>query len=388
MAIIRQTQCHKCDGTGLWTNPTRPTDKRTCFTCNGTGRISQSNVRAPTKPKALPRGEDFLDGILDGPPEGLIALAEAPTSLDETALVERIADRLTPIVRGEVASADAATRQWLLSHLPGIEDAMFARLTKRLPEVIELRRDNVPLPQVEGHQHPQFSKLLRLATSRNRDGYVPNIWITGPAGSGKTTGARMIAKALGVPFFFNGALETKFEAIGYKDASGHYHSTPLLEAWTQPSVYLFDDIDGCDSNGPVLALNAPLANNIGVFPDGTFERHPDCIIIATANTWGFGANADYVGRIKFDGAFLDRFGAKLHWGYDEPFEATLSGNPEWAARVQRARARAAEAKAKVLITPRATMAGAALIANGLTPDEAAEATYLAGMTVEQRRIFE
>jgi hypothetical protein len=38
------------------------------------------------------------------------------------------------------------------------------------------------------------------------------------------------------------------------------------------------------------------------FPDGTIDRHPDCIVIASANTWGFGGDANYVARYKADAA--------------------------------------------------------------------------------------
>jgi hypothetical protein len=41
-----------------------------------------------------------------------------------------------------------------------------------------------------------------------------------------------------------------------------------------------------------------------------------------------------------------------------------------------------------MIDVRMTLAGAAHIANGLTPDEAAQATYLANLKQEQRAIVE
>ena len=41
-----------------------------------------------------------------------------------------------------------------------------------------------------------------------------------------------------------------------------------------------------------------------------------------------------------------------------------------------------------MIDPRHSQAGAALIAAGMTYDKAAELTYLAGLTADQRRIVE
>jgi hypothetical protein len=83
---------------------------------------------------------------------------------------------------------------------------------------------------------------------------------------------------------------------------------------------------------------------------------------------------------------LSRF-SKLHWGYDTDLETALSGNAKFARRVQRAREKAQAAGLKVLITPRDTMAGAALIAAGFNDDEAAELTYLAALSEDQKAML-
>ena len=385
--------CRRCDGSGLWINPSRPDDRRKCFTCNGTGNEVNGRIAAPSRSRrpTLPV-PDFLEVAFDAGEQALTpALPYDPSTVELT-------QRLTRVIRNKIADATTRTERdikgWTRVELDvlraRIEDEVFERLAKRAPVTVELTRNGEALPPIEGHQHPNFSKLLRLATSRGVDGRVPNIWVTGPAGSGKTTGARMVAKALDLPFFYNGALETKFELIGYNDAGGRYHTTAFREAMERPSVYLFDDIDSCDSNAPLLALNGALANGLIAFPDAHVERHPDSIVIATANTWGLGASADYVGRTRLDGAFLDRFGAKLHWGYDEGFERAISGNPTWATQVQKARSAAATAGLKVLITPRASIAGAAYLASGVASDfaEAADLTYLAGLSADQRRLLQ
>jgi MoxR-like ATPase len=131
-----------------------------------------------------------------------------------------------------------------------------------------------------------------------------------------------------------------------------------------------------------------MENGLCAFPDAIVERHADCIVIAAGNTWGLGATADYVGRNKLDGAFLDRFHVRLDWQYDVALEVAISGNEKWTRRVQAARERARAAGLKVLITPRASQAGAALIEAGMTMDEAAELTYLANLTKDQRKMVE
>ena len=53
-----------------------------------------------------------------------------------------------------------------------------------------------------------------------------------------------------------------------------------------------------------------------------------------------------------------------------------------------ARARARTHQLKILITPRASQAGAALIAQGFSDDEAASMTYLRGLSKDQIRMVE
>jgi hypothetical protein len=240
---------------------------------------------------------------------------------------------------------------------------------------------------LDGHKHPRFAALLKAATSRMANGYAPNVWIAGPAGSGKTHGGHMLANALGASFHLNGAISMPHELLGFIDAGGTYHGTPFRDAYENGGVYMFDEVDGSD-NAALLALNAALANGHCAFPDKSVTRHKDNIILASANTWGLGATADYVGRTKIDAAFMSRFPVRLAWDYDAALEVAISGNESFARRVIAARERARAAGLKVLIDPRASQAGAALIANGMSETEAADFTYLANLTTEQRRIVE
>lgn len=251
--------------------------------------------------------------------------------------------------------------------------------------VIELRKSNVKIGEIKG-AHPKFRTILAMAQCRNGDGFVPGIFLPGPAGSGKTFAVKQVAKALDMPFHFNGSIGMAHELLGFIDANGCYHRTPFRDAYENGGVYLFDEVDGSD-NAAILALNAALAGDCATFPDGQVIRHPDFVPMATANTWGMGANADYVGRAKLDGAFLDRFPGRVFWDYDNVLECAISGNQEFAERVQRARAKARELGLKVLITPRASMAGAAYIAGGMSHDEAAQVTYLANLTPDQRAML-
>jgi hypothetical protein len=236
-------------------------------------------------------------------------------------------------------------------------------------------------------RHPMAETLLRSCNVRTPDGYRLNVWISGPAGSGKTYGAKQISEVLGLRFETHGAMTMAHELTGYMDASGRYHETPFVRAFRNGGAVLLDEIDA-GSNEALLALNAALANGFMSLPSGdVVERHSDFLCIAAANTWGLGATADYVGRSRIDVAFLDRFGARLAWDYDKLFERAISGNEAWTDRVHDARGKARDAGLKVAITTRACINGAALVRAGFTPDEAANMTYLASLTTEQVKML-
>lgn len=231
-------------------------------------------------------------------------------------------------------------------------------------------------------RHRNFDMLVKIVTARDPSGHRLNAWMTGPAGSGKTFAAKMLAEALGLEFRFHGAMTMPHELLGFVDGHGHYHVTPFVETFRNGGVILLDETDA-GTNEALLTINAATANGSFSSPTGEIiARHPDCVILAAANTWGLGGTSDYVGRARIDAAILDRF-CMVDWDYDESLERKLSGNPDWCARVQKARAQARQAGLKVVISPRASINGAALIANGMTEAEAASVTYLKGLTPAQ-----
>lgn len=252
---------------------------------------------------------------------------------------------------------------------------------------IEVKGTDGETRKVEGHQHPKFKTLLRCMSSRMANGFHPNIMIVGPTGSGKTHAVGQGAAAMGLEFRSNGAISMDHQLIGYRDANGTYHETPFSEAFKAPCVYLFDEMDSSD-NSPLLALAGALANGHFDFPHGRIARHVDCVIVGAGNTWGLGATSDFVGRNKLDGAIRSRFPIRIKWEIDESLERNICGNVDWACRVQKARHKAIAAGLKVIIDPRMSQAGAGLIADGFTFDEAAELTYLADLSADQRKIVE
>lgn len=232
-------------------------------------------------------------------------------------------------------------------------------------------------------RHPMLETLIRLLGARDAAGRRLNVWISGPTGSGKTHGAKQAAAALGLAWGFHGAMSMAHELVGFVDAGGKYHETVFVDRFRNGGLCLLDELDSWSAEA-TLCLNAALANGEVSLPTGEIvRRNPDFACVGAGNTWGAGATAEFVGRNRLDAAFLSRFAAKLAWGYDEKLESAMCGNPDWAARVQRARKKAAAQGLKVIIDPRVSMAGAAIIAAGFSADEAARMTYLAGLTDAQ-----
>src|SRR5690606_29444927 len=96
-----------------------------------------------------------------------------------------------------------------------------------------------------------------------------------------------------------------------------------------------------------------------------------------------GRNSRYAKSSIIDASTLDRFRATFFVDYDLQFERDLSGNPGWAEKVQAMRKNAESKKVNVLISPRATIAGAKLLAAGFSELETAKMAIFPGLSEEE-----
>ena len=234
----------------------------------------------------------------------------------EDAGMNALAAQLEPYYKGGVR-LEVATMRSLIS------DEINKRKPTKLNLVLPNGNEEI---DVDG-QHEMFPVLLR------EFGLGNNCWLTGPAGSGKTTAAIEIGKTLGRQVFVQPPVNDPFEILGYKDAAGRYHPTQLFHWIQNPgSILVLDEIDGSNARA-LLAINAALSGSIAVFPGGQqFEIPENNLAVATANTWGLGGNADYVGRCPIDGATINRFPSRINWGYDNEFEFELANQNYGATR--------------------------------------------------------
>ena len=254
-------------------------------------------------------------------------------------------------------------------------------------ELDNIKPIKVELPSGEirniGRQHPLFPKLLKMLTSRQpHNGNWLNVFLPGPAGSGKTTGAHQAAKALGIPCeALSVSSQTPISWLfGFVDANSRYNGTSFRRMYEGGGIFVLDEIDKGNPN-VLAALNSALDNGSCTFPDTIIARHEHFRCVATGNTYGNGPDRIYVGSNQLDGATLNRF-VYLDWGYDEKLERQLADNDKWVTHVQRVRQAADQLKLKVIISPRASFFGAAMLANGMTWNEAEQACLWQGMAAD------
>lgn len=253
------------------------------------------------------------------------------------------------------------------------------------PHVTEVRIGERPVVKVEGRQHACFSDLLAMVQA----GTTP--YLVGPPGTGKTTLAEQVAKALNVPFYSLscGPTTPTSRLWGFTDANGAYRETDLRKAYEGGGVFLLDETDN-GHPGTLAEFNQAMANGHASFPDRMVGRHGDCILMGAANTFGTGPNAMFVGRNALDLATLDRF-TMLEVGIDEALETDLATAraPQhaeaWLRIVRKVRANVAEHALRIVVSPRASIDGAALLAAGFTTDRVVNMRLLRGVDADQRR---
>lgn len=315
----------------------------------------------------------------------LMAETAANRGADEATVLRIVGQAMMDHERGHVTADDV--RRLVDEHA-----ATFA--PRIVQTVVHLPARPEPII-LEGKQHAVFERVLRKV---QRGAHV---FLAGPAGSGKTTLGRNVARALGRQFgaISCGPTTPDSRFWGYMDGGGRYVRTPLRDAVEHGHVYLVDEVDAGHA-GILVTLNMLLSSEPGdviPFPDGMVTVHPDFVIMAGANTWGTGATAQYVGRNALDAAFLNRFD-RIAMDYDTDLERALAlaawpENPataeRWHARILALRTAAERVGVRVVISPRDTVAVIRSHRDGDTVAECEGARYLAGLDADaQRRLLD
>jgi cobaltochelatase CobS len=224
---------------------------------------------------------------------------------------------------------------------------------------------------IKGLKHRQLETLLKVLGTKQ------NVLMVGSAGTGKSHAVEQCADALCLDFYSMSLSPqtTKSDIFGYGDVNGNFVETPFYKAFSQGGIMLFDEIDAGNA-GVLVAINSALSNGFTSFPIvGNVKRHKDFIIVGTANTYGFGADRQYVGRNQLDGATLDRF-TIINWQIDEDLESKLAGDTEqnikWLKFIRETRQYLNNNSVRAIVSPRAVIRGRDLINIGMPLDQVLE----------------
>lgn len=224
--------------------------------------------------------------------------------------------------------------------------------------------------------HKAFMTISKILSSQKRK--EKNIMLVGEAGSGKTHLCATLANAMGLNFYpmSVGLQTTKSDLLGFVNAQGGYVTTPVRKAYEEGGLLLLDEFDSAHA-GVVTILNSLLANGHCSFADKIVTKHPDFVCVCACNTYGKGANMDYVGRNRLDAATLDRF-ITVEVGYDTSLEKSLTSHKDWHNAIKQIRKNIAKQGVKMIVSPRASMDGADLLDVGFTFDEVVDMVICKG----------
>lgn len=207
---------------------------------------------------------------------------------------------------------DAEDNEVLQKIVTQVENELLKKYVYIPSKVIDIKINDTIVHSTTEIVHPKFQDIIRYVSTD-----IP-VFLVGNAGTGKNHLCKQIAKTLGLEFYFTNAVTNEYKITGFIDANGTYHETQFYKAFTEGGLFFMDEVDASIPETLVL-LNAAIENRYFNFPTGQRDAHKDFRIIAAGNTFGGGADLQFVGRFQLDAASLDRF-SFIEIDYDEEIE--------------------------------------------------------------------
>lgn len=191
---------------------------------------------------------------------------------------------------------------------------------KKAAKVIEAAKKN------NGKKDEVYcAKFKRIVAKVSRGN---NVYLYGPAGSGKSHTAEQVADALGLDFYGQTTIQFAHDVRGYGDAGGNFQDTPFYKAFAFGGLYFQDEYDRSNAEAAIV-LNSALANGWYDFPIvGRVEAHPNFRFMAAGNTLMTGADEEYVTGQEIDASSRDRFAYFFEVDYSHDVELHIAHNNE------------------------------------------------------------
>ena len=286
-------------------------------------------VRAFLKNEIANGNKDMLDGcnkfVIQHKATPVVEVQPAPAVQNPAPAVDNLTASMNFL--GQVVMDLLAKTK-----LEEIESTVGSRLEDHVKQFIAdnygtiQRKVEFQLPErkveLQGVVHEKFETVLKFVQADEP------VFLTGPAGSGKNYLCKQVADTLGLPFYFSNAVTQEYKITGFTDAMGAFHESQFYKAFKNGGVFMLDEMDASIPE-VLIILNAAIANRYFDFPApiGYVEASPDFRVIAAGNTFGNGADYDYVGRNQLDAASLDRF-AQVRIDYDQRIEYSCANGDE------------------------------------------------------------
>lgn len=328
--------------------------------------------------------------------------APAPTARKgtiEAAILDIVRPEIDAAVQRANDSSDTAlTAAEMVESLQATVKAELDKLVAAQPVVVEVRRpDGVKVTREGAHYlHPRIVALL---------GAGFNLYLWGPAGSGKTTLAMQAAKDLGLASEIDTLDPSTFRSMvqGFVSATGSPVQTSFTRCWqgdadaTTGKAYIADETDNAPGHVQTL-FNSALANGHAPLAWGNVERGASFLFIGTGNTPGQ-PTRDFPDRRPMSAAFKDRL-YFVHVGIDGNIERRAAGLPlstrtnimphttcgpkAWVSWVQAVRVWAATNMPTLQVTPRASLQGIKALALGESVADVADGLVFRGADAEMK----
>lgn len=374
-------QCRKC-GTGVYVERS-----------GRYGLWVQCNNWACKSKVYRPRGRSFPQGSV---PQASVQQAVQPASQDTNAVVAGVVAQLVDVIQAKTTVRVMEKTDATLAQVEANASAVLSVITDGLaelkantPKVIEVRRQSGKAVKVT-NAHYLMPRLLQLL------GAGFNLYLWGPAGSGKTTAALQAAEALGMGGEIDTLDPTTFRSMvqGYMTPAGEPVHTAFTRCWTQGRTYVPDETDNAPGHVQTL-FNSALANGHAPLAWGNVARKDGFGFVGTGNTPGR-PTREFPDRKPMSAAFADRL-YFMYWPLDPAIECRAGGidipaTPEpdkrtcsaadWTRFVRKLREWGAVNMPTLMITPRATLAGIQALALGEAPLDVAHGLIFRGADSE------
>lgn len=254
-----------------------------------------------------------------------------------------------------------------------LDTFIFEKYGKLPQKEIVVKRPDGERKSMGGTQHEMFETVLKYIMAD-----VP-VFLSGPAGTGKSSIAKNAAEALGLNFYFSGAVQDIYKFTGFVDANGHYTETQFYEFCKNGGVFFLDEMDASIPE-VLVALNAAIANRYFDFPCGKVELNENCRFVCAGNTYGNGADAQYTGRYQLDAATLDRFSVVYVDYSKDIFSAVSNGNRELVSFIEDLRKACKAVGAGIILSYRAAQNVTAMESVGLDTKSIVKQCIAKGMS--------